>query len=117
VLSKDNLKIAFAVHTVWRVDEARVPLFMERYSTTVSDGGHEKVPDAIVKVAYGNFIREPLRTFARAEGDGQFAEPHRRLHSGGTDGRADHRDVPDGAVDRGDRYTIDVTPASASMMR
>ena len=67
VLSKDNLKIAFAVHTVWRVDEARVPLFMERYSTTVSDGGHEKEPDAIVKVAYGNFIREPLRTFARDE--------------------------------------------------
>ena len=67
VLSKDNLKIAFAVHTVWRVDEARVPLFMERYSTTVSGGGHETEPDAIVKVAYGNFIREPLRTFARDE--------------------------------------------------
>ena len=67
VLSMDNLKIAFAVHTVWRVDESRVPLFMERYSTTVSDRGHEKEPDAIVKVAYGNFIREPLRTFARDE--------------------------------------------------
>ena len=36
VLSRDNLKIAFRVHTVWRVDEARVPLFMERYSTTAS---------------------------------------------------------------------------------
>jgi regulator of protease activity HflC (stomatin/prohibitin superfamily) len=67
VLSKDNLKIAFRVHTVWRVDEGRVPLFMERYSTTVSGGVHEKEPDAIVKVAYGNFIREPLRTFARDE--------------------------------------------------
>ena len=67
VLSKDNLKIAFAVHTVWRVDETRVPLFMERFSTTVSERGHEKEPDAIVKVAYGNFIREPLRTFARDE--------------------------------------------------
>ena len=67
VLSKDNLKIAFAVHTVWRVDEGRVPLFMERFSTTMSEGGHEKEPDAIVKVAYGNFIREPLRTFARDE--------------------------------------------------
>jgi regulator of protease activity HflC (stomatin/prohibitin superfamily) len=67
VLSKDNLKIAFRVHTVWRVDEARVPLFMERFSTTVSDRGHEKEPDTIVKVAYGNFIREPLRTFARDE--------------------------------------------------
>jgi len=67
VLSKDNLKIAFAVHTVWRVDEGRVPLFMERFSTTMSEGGHEKEPDAIVKVAYSNFIREPLRTFARDE--------------------------------------------------
>ena len=67
VLSKDNLKIAFRVHTVWRVDESRVPLFMERFSTTMSERGHEKEPDAIVKVAYGNFIREPLRTFARDE--------------------------------------------------
>ena len=48
VLSKDNLKIAFRVHTVWRVDESRVPLFMERFSTTMSERGHEKEPDAIV---------------------------------------------------------------------
>src|SRR6187399_619576 len=67
VLSKDNLKIAFRVHTVWRVDESRVPLFMERFSTTTSERGHEKEPDNIVKVAYGNFIREPLRTYARDE--------------------------------------------------
>ena len=67
VLSKDNLKIAFRVHTVWRVDESRVPLFMERFSTTMSDRGHDKEPDNIVKVAYGNFIREPLRTYARDE--------------------------------------------------
>ena len=67
VLSKDNLKIAFRVHTVWRVDEARVPLFMERFSTTLSDRGQEKEPDSIVKVAYGHFIREPLRTYARDE--------------------------------------------------
>lgn len=70
VLSRDNLKIAFRVHTVWRVDDTRVPLFMERYSTTVSGSGTrgiEKDPDAIVKVAYGNFVREPLKTFARDE--------------------------------------------------
>ena len=67
VLSRDNLKISFAVHTVWRVDEARVPLFMERFSTTVSNGDTEKSPDAIVKVAYGHFVREPLRTYARDE--------------------------------------------------
>jgi regulator of protease activity HflC (stomatin/prohibitin superfamily) len=67
VLSRDNLKIAFKVHTVWRVDDSRIPLFMERYSTTLADSRTDKEPDAIVKVAYGHFIREPLRTFARDE--------------------------------------------------
>jgi hypothetical protein len=38
VLSRDNLKIAFRVHTVWRVDETRIPLFMERFSTTAQNG-------------------------------------------------------------------------------
>jgi regulator of protease activity HflC (stomatin/prohibitin superfamily) len=67
VLSRDNLKIAFKVHTVWRVNDARIPLFMEHYSTTLADSQTDKEPDAIVKVAYGHFIREPLRTFARDE--------------------------------------------------
>jgi regulator of protease activity HflC (stomatin/prohibitin superfamily) len=67
VLSRDNLKISFRVHTVWRVDDTKIPLFMERYSTTVSRSDVERDPDAIVKVAYGHFIREPLRTFARDE--------------------------------------------------
>jgi len=67
VLSRDNLKIAFRVHTVWRIDETKVPLFLDRYSTTVTRDSMEKDPDAIVKVAYGNFVREPLRTFARDE--------------------------------------------------
>ena len=67
VLSRDNLKISFAVHTVWRVDDQRVPLFIDRYSTTVTNGDTEKSPDSIVRVAYSHFIREPLRTFARDE--------------------------------------------------
>jgi regulator of protease activity HflC (stomatin/prohibitin superfamily) len=67
VLSRDNLKIAFRVHTVWRVDPDEVPLFMERYSTTLDRQALVKDPDAIVKVAYGHFVREPLRTFARDE--------------------------------------------------
>jgi regulator of protease activity HflC (stomatin/prohibitin superfamily) len=67
VLSRDNLKISFAVHTVWRIDDQRVPLFMERYSTTVAAGALQRDPDAVVKTAYANFIREPLRTFARDE--------------------------------------------------
>lgn len=67
VLSRDNLKIAFAIHTVWRVDETRIPLFMERFSTTVGNGDTDKSPDSVVRVAYGHFVREPLRTFARDE--------------------------------------------------
>jgi regulator of protease activity HflC (stomatin/prohibitin superfamily) len=67
VLSRDNLKISFAVHTVWRVDDGQIPLFMERFSTTVADGGTERSPDAVVKVAYSHFVREPLRTYARDE--------------------------------------------------
>jgi regulator of protease activity HflC (stomatin/prohibitin superfamily) len=67
VLSRDNLQIGFRVHTVWRIDESSIPLFMERFSTTVGPGDLEKDPDALVKLAYGNFVREPLRTFARDE--------------------------------------------------
>ncbi len=67
VVSRDNLKISFAVHTVWPVDEQRIPLFMERFSTTMTNGDTEKAPDAIVKVVYGHFVREPLRTYARDE--------------------------------------------------
>jgi regulator of protease activity HflC (stomatin/prohibitin superfamily) len=67
VLSRDNLQIGFRVHTVWHIDADRVPLFMERFSTTVSNGELEKDPDSVVKLAYANFVREPLRTFARDE--------------------------------------------------
>lgn len=67
VLSRDNLKISFGIHTVWHVDETKIPLFMERFSTTVSNGDTEKSPDAVVRVAYSHFIREPMRTFARDE--------------------------------------------------
>ena len=47
--------------------DTKVPLFMDRFSTTVGRDALEKQPDAIVQVAYGNFVREPLRTFARDE--------------------------------------------------
>jgi regulator of protease activity HflC (stomatin/prohibitin superfamily) len=67
VMSRDNLKIGFRVHTVWRVDANRVPLFMERFSTTVDREQVSKDPDAIVKVAYANYVREPMRTFALDE--------------------------------------------------
>src|SRR5208283_2034643 len=63
VMSADSLKIGFRVHIVWRVMPDRVKDFIERYSTLrLGDS-----PDRIVEVAYANFIREPLRTYARDE--------------------------------------------------
>jgi hypothetical protein len=50
VLSRDNLKIAFRVHTVWRVDEARVPLFMERYSTTAAERGADPAAWVVLRL-------------------------------------------------------------------
>lgn len=63
VLTADSLKVSFRVHVVWRVIPERVKEFVERYSTLQGDD-HS---DRIVQVAYANFIREPLRTFARDE--------------------------------------------------
>lgn len=63
VLAKDNLKIAFQVHIVWRVRPAKVRELVERYSTLQSNDSS----DRLVKVCYDNFLRQPLRTFARDE--------------------------------------------------
>jgi regulator of protease activity HflC (stomatin/prohibitin superfamily) len=67
VMSRDNLKIGFRVHTVWRVDAGQVPLFMERYSTTVDRESIHRDPDAVVKIAYANYVKEPLRTYSLDE--------------------------------------------------
>jgi regulator of protease activity HflC (stomatin/prohibitin superfamily) len=63
VLSSDSLKIAFRVHLVWRVRPDRVKQFVEDFSTL----NPNDTPDRIVQVAYSNFLREPLRTYARDE--------------------------------------------------
>jgi regulator of protease activity HflC (stomatin/prohibitin superfamily) len=63
VLSSDSLKIAFRVHLVWRVRPSQVKQFVESYSTLRGDEG----PDKVVEEAYRNFLREPLRTYARDE--------------------------------------------------
>jgi regulator of protease activity HflC (stomatin/prohibitin superfamily) len=63
VLSKDNLNIGFRVHITWRVKADGVKDFIERFSTLAP---HD-APDKIMKVAYDNFLREPLRTYARNE--------------------------------------------------
>ena len=44
VLSRDDLKIGFRVHTVWRIDDQQIPLFMDRFSTTVNDETIETDP-------------------------------------------------------------------------
>ena len=63
VLSSDSLKIAFRVHLVWRVRPDRVKQFVDNFSTLQANDA----PDKVVEVAYHNFLREPLRTYARDE--------------------------------------------------
>jgi len=48
---------------VWRVKPDGVREFIERFSTLRANDN----PDRIVQVAYNNFLREPLRTYARDE--------------------------------------------------
>ena len=67
VMSRDNLKIGFRVHTVWRVD-ARPGAAL--HGALQHDGRsriHPSRPDAVVKVAYANFVKEPMRTFSLDE--------------------------------------------------
>lgn len=63
VLSKDNLNVSFAVHLIWKVRADFVKNFFEKYSTL---GKGERAED-LVRVAYNNYLKEPLRTFARDE--------------------------------------------------
>src|SRR5437870_11958990 len=63
VLSRDNLRVACRVHLLWKVDAERVKDLVEHY-TTLELG---KQSEDIVRVAYDNFLREPLRTYARDE--------------------------------------------------
>lgn len=60
VLSKDQLKLDFQVHVLFRVDPSRVKDLVEKFSTL-----HEK--GDVTENAFGQFIREPLRTAARQE--------------------------------------------------
>src|SRR5213595_1661575 len=55
VLSRDNLR--------WKIETERVKDLVEHYTTL--DMG--KRSEEVVRVAYDNFLREPLRTYARDE--------------------------------------------------
>jgi regulator of protease activity HflC (stomatin/prohibitin superfamily) len=65
VLAKDSVKVKFAVHVIWKVRNTPegIRQFVEQYST-LQEGDS---PDKIVKTAYENFLREPIRTSARNE--------------------------------------------------
>lgn len=63
ILANDNLQVQFQAHILWRVKAEKTKEFIEHYST-LEDADH---PQRIVDTAYVNFIKEPLRTFAREE--------------------------------------------------
>ncbi len=63
VLSRDNMRVSFRVHLLWKVDAERVKDLVEHY-TTLEMG---KRSEEVVRVAYDSFLREPLRTYARDE--------------------------------------------------
>lgn len=64
VLSKDNLKVSFSLHIVWKVRKDRVKEFIEKYSVLYEN---DKTPDKIVLDAYKNYVQQPLRTYGRDE--------------------------------------------------
>src|SRR5438094_152734 len=64
VLSRDNLRVSFRVHLLWKVETERVKDLVEHYTNTLDMG---KRSEEVVRVAYDNFLREPLRTYARDE--------------------------------------------------
>jgi regulator of protease activity HflC (stomatin/prohibitin superfamily) len=63
VLSKDNLKVEFQVHVIWKVRKADVKEFVEKF-TTLNDSEGET---PLLKSAYNDFLKEPVRTFSRSE--------------------------------------------------
>lgn len=66
VLSKDNLKVQFRTHIVFRINPDKVKDFVEHYSTLYSHPD-DKQSDKVVADAYNNFLKEPFRTFSRTE--------------------------------------------------
>jgi regulator of protease activity HflC (stomatin/prohibitin superfamily) len=58
VLAKDNLRIEFRAHLLWKIDPVNVKTFVEKYGAA-GDNPEE--------MAYDNFIKEPFRTYTRDE--------------------------------------------------
>src|SRR5260370_16352768 len=58
VLAKDNLRIEFRSHLLWKIDAENVKTFVEKYGETGENP---------LGAAYNNFIKEPFRTYTRDE--------------------------------------------------
>ena len=58
VLAKDNLRIEFRAHLLWKIDPENVKVFVEKYGETGENP---------LAAAYNNFIKEPFRTYTRDE--------------------------------------------------
>jgi len=65
VLAKDQLAVSFGLHITFRIRPDKVKEFVEQYTTL----NEKDAPDAIVAVAYKNFVKEPARTAARGEAE------------------------------------------------
>ena len=63
ILSQDNLKVGFELSVTWRIRRSQVRDFVERFTTL----GLGADPEKIIRVAYDNYIKQAIRTFARAE--------------------------------------------------
>lgn len=63
IMAKDDLKISFRLHVVWRVRVNKVQEFVELYSTLHEGEKGGKLEEA----AFGHFMKEPIRTYGRDE--------------------------------------------------
>lgn len=63
IMAKDDLKISFRLHVVWKVRADKVRDFVEHYSTLHEGGKDGKLEE----VAFGHFMKEPIRTYGRDE--------------------------------------------------
>jgi SPFH domain / Band 7 family len=63
ILSQDNLKVGFELSVAWRIRRSQVRDFVERFTTL----GLGTDPEKVVRVAYDNYIKQFIRTFARDE--------------------------------------------------
>lgn len=63
IMAKDDLKISFRLHVVWRVRADKVKDFVEHYST-IHEG---PMAGKLEEVAFTHFMKEPIRTYGRDE--------------------------------------------------